>query len=67
MSQCTEPGEARACFASAESGERDAEAGPKCLDVAGAGVVDQAAGRTGLVSGSCLLCWMKSVTSQSHV
>lgn len=33
MSQCTDPGEARACFASAESGERDAEAGPECLDV----------------------------------
>ena len=43
MSQCTVPGEARACFASVEFGEQDAKAGPQCLDIPGARAVDQAA------------------------
>lgn len=44
MSQRTVPREARACFAVAEFGERDAKAGPQCLDIPRAGAVDQAAG-----------------------
>lgn len=36
-------------------GERDAEVGPRCLDLPRAGAVDQAAGRAGLVNGLCLV------------
>lgn len=67
MSQHTIPGEARACFASVESGEQDAKAGPQCLDIPGAGPVYKAAGENRAGEQPLpVLCWLGSVTSQSQ-